>query len=288
MARLNLRLKENAPGPLYVDETCIDCDTCRQMAPEIYGESRGLSYVMRQPESRDEKLRALQALVACPTASIGGAKGADVRDALATFPQRIDGPVHDCGLRAESSFGATSYLVLRPAGNVLVDSPRAAGPLLDRVEASGGVRLLFLTHRDDVADHARLHARFGCDRVLHRDDVSRSTREVELQLQGGDPVELGPGLLAIPVPGHTRGSCALLVDEEYLFTGDHLWAAEDGSLEMGRSVCWYSWDEQVRSLEKLLAHSFRWVLPGHGRRARADSAAEMHAKVRRLLRDLRR
>src|SRR5205085_8885520 len=33
-------LKENAPGPLYVDETCIDCDTCRQMAPEIYGETR--------------------------------------------------------------------------------------------------------------------------------------------------------------------------------------------------------------------------------------------------------
>jgi glyoxylase-like metal-dependent hydrolase (beta-lactamase superfamily II)/ferredoxin len=288
VARLNLRLKENAPGPLYVDETCIDCDTCRQMAPEIYGETRGLSYVMRQPESSGEKLRALQALVACPTASIGGAKGAEVQDALATFPQRIDGPVHDCGLRAESSFGATSYLVLRPEGNVLVDSPRAAGPLLDRIEAAGGVRLLFLTHRDDVADHARLHARFGCDRVLHTDDVSRQTRQVEVQLEGGDPVELGAGLLAIPVPGHTRGSCALLVDGEYLFTGDHLWAAEDGSLEMGRGVCWYSWDEQVRSLEKLLAHPFRWVLPGHGRRTRADSVAEMHARVRRLLGDLHR
>jgi len=30
------------------------------------------------------------------------------------------------------------------------------------------------------------------------------------------------------------------------------------------------------------------VLPGHGRRARADSVAEMHANVRRLLRELRR
>src|SRR5207253_9486851 len=179
------------------------------------------------------------------------------------------------------------YVVLRPAGNVLVDSPRAAGRLLDRVEAACGVRLLFLTHGDDVTDHARLDARFGCDRVHHRDDVSRSTREVELQLQGGDPVELGPGLLAIPVPGHTRGSCALLVDGEYLFTGDHLWAAEDGSLEMGRSVCWYSWDEQVRSLEKLLAHSFRWVLPGHGRRAQVGSPDEMRGRIRRLLRELR-
>jgi glyoxylase-like metal-dependent hydrolase (beta-lactamase superfamily II)/ferredoxin len=287
VARLNLRLPENAPGPLFVDETCIDCDTCRQMAPEIYGETRGLSYVMRQPESADDKRRAFQALVACPTASIGGAKGADVRAALATFPERIDGPVHDCGLRAESSFGATSYLVLRSGGNVLIDSPRAASPLLDRIESMGGARLLFLTHRDDVADHARLRARLGCDRVLHRADVSRDTRDVEVKLEGDQPVELAPGLLAIPVPGHTRGSCALLVDGEYLFTGDHLWAAEDGSLEMGRGVCWYSWDEQVRSLEKLLEHPFRWVLPGHGRRLQAKSASEMHAKIRRLLGRLR-
>jgi glyoxylase-like metal-dependent hydrolase (beta-lactamase superfamily II)/ferredoxin len=287
VARLNLRLPENVPGALYVDETCIDCDTCRQMAPEIYGEARGLSYVMRQPESADEKRRALQALVACPTASIGGAQGREVQQAVATFPERIDGPVYDCGLRAESSYGATSYLVVRPDGNVLVDSPRAARPLLDRIDSLGGVRLNFLTHRDDVADHARFHARFGCDRVLHRADVSRETRDVEVQLAGEDPAELGPGLLAIPVPGHTRGSCALLVDGEYLFTGDHLWGEDDGSLAMGRGVCWYSWEEQVRSLEKLTAHRFRWVLPGHGRRAVAASADEMQSRVRALLKRLR-
>jgi len=286
VARLNLRLKENAPGPLYVDETCIDCDTCRQMAPEIYGETRGLSYVMRQPETPPEKLRALQALVACPTASIGGAKGPQGERALATFPERIAGPVYDCGLRAESSYGATSYLLVRPEGNVLVDSPRAATPLLRRIETLGGVRLNFLTHRDDVADHAKIHARFGCDRVLHRADLSGGTRDVEVTLEGDEPVELGPGLVAIPVPGHTRGSCALLLDDEYLFTGDHLWAEDDGSLGMSRSVCWYSWDEQVRSLEKLLAHRFRWVLPGHGRRVRAESAEEMRERVTRLLRRL--
>jgi glyoxylase-like metal-dependent hydrolase (beta-lactamase superfamily II)/ferredoxin len=284
VARLNLRLKENAPGPLYVDETCIDCDTCRQMAPEIYGETRGLSYVMRQPESPDEKMRALQALVACPTASIGGAKGAEVERALQTFPQRIAGPVYDCGLRAESSYGATSYLVVRPQGNVLVDSPRAATPLLRRIETLGGVRLNFLTHRDDVADHAKIHARFGCDRVLHRADASLGTRDAEIKLDGEHPVELAAGLTAIPVPGHTRGSCALLVDDEYLFTGDHLWAEEDGSLGMSRGVCWYSWDAQVRSLEKLLAFRFRWVLPGHGRRLQAETPEEMRERVSALLR----
>ncbi|MFL5407492.1 MAG: MBL fold metallo-hydrolase [Myxococcales bacterium] len=311
MARLNLRLPENAPGPLFVDSTCIDCDACRQLAPRTFARSdrSGLSYVRRQPE-RVEKADALVALVACPTASIGGAHGGEVRDAFRSLPLHIHGPVHDLGLRAESSYGATSYLVVREGGNVIVDSPRAAKPLLDRIEQMGGARWNFLTHRDDVADHEQLHQRFGCERVLHRHDVSRRTQSVERQIGGTDPVELSPGLLVIPVPGHTPGSAALLVDDTYLFTGDHLWgegrsgvplrraeaegrsigggrSVGGGSLGMSRSVCWYSWDEQISSLEKLLDFRFRFVLPGHGRRAVARDDREMREWIRKLLREVR-
>jgi glyoxylase-like metal-dependent hydrolase (beta-lactamase superfamily II)/ferredoxin len=288
VARLNLRLPENAPGALFVDSTCIDCDACRQLAPRTFARSdrSGLSYVQRQPGAI-ERREALVALVACPTASIGGAQGKEVREALGSLPLRVDGPVYDLGLRAESSYGATSYLVVRESGNVIVDSPRAAKPLLDRIEAMGGARWNFLTHRDDVADHEALHERFGCERVLHRADVSGGTRAVERQIEGKDPVELEPGLVVIPLPGHTRGSAALLVDETYLFTGDHLWAEDDGSLGMSRSVCWYSWDEQVASLSRLLEFRFRFVLPGHGRRAEAHDAGEMRAWIEKLLRELR-
>lgn len=31
---------------------------------------------------------------------------------------------------------------------------------------------MFLTHQDDVADHAKWAARFGCERIIHEDDVS--------------------------------------------------------------------------------------------------------------------
>ena len=86
--------------------------------------------------------------------------------------------------------------------------------------------------------------------------------DAEVLLDGD--LELAPGLRVIHVPGHTRGSCVLLVDDKYLFTGDHLWAW-DGRLEMGRSVSWYSWTEQKKSLRKLLDYRFEWVLPGHGR-----------------------
>jgi glyoxylase-like metal-dependent hydrolase (beta-lactamase superfamily II) len=192
--------------------------------------------------------------------------------------------VHFCGFASADSYGASSWLVVRPDGNVLIDSPRAARPLLRNLDALGGVRTLFLTHRDDVADHAELHRRFGCARVLHRRDLSHDTASIEHPLDGDEPIALGPGLLAIPVPGHTRGSTALLVDETWLFTGDHLWW--DDGLHASRSVCWYSWPEQVRSVGKLLDFRFEWVLPGHGRRWHAPSPAAMRAELERLVRRL--
>jgi glyoxylase-like metal-dependent hydrolase (beta-lactamase superfamily II)/ferredoxin len=289
MARPEERLPENVAGPLYVDATCIDCDTCRRMAPGVYDRSAssGQSFVKRQPEGPAETQRALMALVSCPTASIGVADGVklDVRDAVRALPASIEADVYECGFTAESSFGAASYLIRRADGNVLVDSPRAAGPLLRAIDALGGVRTLFLTHRDDVADHAAWHAHTKCTRLLHGDDVTRGTRDVERRLEGTDPIVLAPDLVAIPTPGHTRGSACLLYRETFLFTGDHLWADSDtGRLAMGREVCWYSWPEQVRSLERLLDHRFEWVLPGHERPFRAASAAAMKAELERLLR----
>jgi glyoxylase-like metal-dependent hydrolase (beta-lactamase superfamily II) len=102
---------------------------------------------------------------------------------------------------------------------------------------------------------------------------------------GDDPIDLAPDLTLIPVPGHTRGSAALLYARRYLFTGDHLWGSEDepGRLAASRSVCWYSWAEQTRSMERLLDFRFEWVLPGHGRRHHADSPAAMRRELERLI-----
>src|SRR5438477_13166168 len=97
---------------------------------------------------------------------------------------------------------------------------------------------------------------------------------------GNEPRQLAHGLTVIPVPGHTRGRCALLLDDKYLFSGDHLWAWE-GRLEMGRNVCWYSWPEQKRSLRKLLDFQFEWVLPGHGRSLHLP-APQMKAEIEGL------
>jgi glyoxylase-like metal-dependent hydrolase (beta-lactamase superfamily II)/ferredoxin len=286
MAQLQRRLPDNVPGDFYVDSTCIDCDTCRQVAPATFSASDDHSYVSRQPATEAERLRAAMALVACPTASIGTVSHVAAGVAADAFPEPIAPDVPDilyCGYTAESSFGASSYLIRRPGGNVLVDSPRASRRLFNRLEALGGVATLFLTHRDDVADHRRIHDRFGATRVLHADDVTRDTAGVECKPAGREPIALAEDLIAIPVPGHTRGSMCLLY-RDYLFTGDHLWWSPNAQrLHASRSVSWYSWEEQVQSVAALLDYRFSWVLPGHGRRYRAPSPEAMRAELEKLL-----
>ena len=283
MASLALRLPDNVPGDYFVDDTCIDCDACRIFAPAVFSDKGDQSAVYHQPETDEELLAAQKALISCPTASIGTAAKLDMRRALAALPELIIDDVYRCGYAAESSFGAISYLVRRPSGNILIDSPRFSGPLVRNIAAMGGAARLLLTHQDDVADHARFAERFGCERVLHRDDVHSRTASIELQPAGHDPIVLGDDLLMIPTPGHTRGHAVFLDRETYLFTGDHLtWSESRGHLYAFRSACWYSWEEQIRSMERLLDYRFEWVLPGHGRPVHLDAAA-MHASLERCV-----
>jgi glyoxylase-like metal-dependent hydrolase (beta-lactamase superfamily II)/ferredoxin len=272
MAHLNLRRPQNISGDLYVDSSCIDCDTCRWMTPEVFNRAGGQSAVYHQPANQAERLRSLQALLACPTSSIGTVeKPKDIKDAQLSFPIPVAENVYHCGYHSENSYGAASYLIERPEGNVLVDSPRWTPPLVKRLEEMGGIRYLYLTHRDDVADHQKFQEHFGCDRILHADEINAGTRNVEIQLAGSEPFTLASDLLIIPVPGHTKGHTVLLYQNKFLFSGDHLaWSDQLKQLVAFRDVCWYSWPKQLQSMRQLANYSFEWVLPGHGRRYQAD------------------
>lgn len=283
MASLQQRLPENVPGDFFVDSTCIDCDACRQIAPRVFHDSGAQSAVYAQPETAADLLAAQKALLTCPTSSIGTIEKRDMREALGAYPDRIDENVHLCGFNSEASFGAFAHFIESSEGNVLIDSPRFAGPLVKNLAARGGVRRMLLTHQDDVADHEKFHERFGCERVLHRADVRSRTAAVEIQPEGNDPIAISSDLLMIPTPGHTRGHAVYLYRDRYLFTGDHLaWSESRGHLYAFRDACWYSWDEQIRSMERLLDYSFEFVLPGHGRPVRLP-AADMRRSLERCI-----
>ena len=143
MAQLSRRLPQNVPGEFYVDSSCIDCDACRQIAPAIFRDHGDQSSVYHQPDNPGELHRALMALIACPTASIGSAERRGAKSGVEAFPVHVTGDVYFCGFTSESSFGAWAYLIVRPperGGNVLVDSPRFNSPLVRKIEEMGGVR----------------------------------------------------------------------------------------------------------------------------------------------------
>jgi glyoxylase-like metal-dependent hydrolase (beta-lactamase superfamily II)/ferredoxin len=290
MANIALRLAENVPGDFFVDSTCIDCDACRQIAPGTFSEAGDFSVVHHQPQSEAENQRALMALVACPTGSIGTVEHHDARIGIDAFPELLVENIYYCGFNAESSFGAWSYFIARPenrGGNVLIDSPRFATQLVKKIEAMSGVDLMFLTHKDDIADHRRFTEKFACRRIMHADDGAERLR-IEQVLHGHEPVEIDQDLIAIPVPGHTRGHAVLLYQNRFLFTGDHLaWSPNRKSLIAFRNACWYSWTEQTKSMERLLDYEFEWVLPGHGR-IHHDTAAHMRIDLERCIQWMKR
>lgn len=285
MAHPAQRLPENVAGDFFVDATCIDCDACRQIAPTVFRDHGDQSSVYHQPETESETRLALMSLVACPTGSIGATRKHDTRVGVDAFPMQVSENVYFCGFTSAASYGAWSYLILRAeaeGGNVLVDSPRFTGPLVKRLAAMGGVRTMFLTHRDDVADHDKFAKKFGCTRIMHAADGA-ARYNVERIIEGEEQVRLDDELTIIPTPGHTRGHMLLLYQNRFLFTGDHLaWSPTKETLTAFRSVAWYSWPEQTRSMRKLRDYSFEWVLPGHGRIHQATPEA-MRAHLERCI-----
>lgn len=73
MANRNDKNPGNVPGPFYVDTTCIDCDMCRELAPDSFrrDDDRGVSFVFRQPSTEHELAQAREAMETCPTNTIG-------------------------------------------------------------------------------------------------------------------------------------------------------------------------------------------------------------------------
>lgn len=285
MANYDKRVPENAGGEFFVDATCIDCDTCRQLAPRTFGEAAGTAFVHRQPTGDVERRDALRALVCCPTGSIGtmdaSAGGGGPKSVMGDFPLLIEDSVYYCGFNSPKSYGGNSYFVRRAGGNWLIDAPKFLPQLVKRFEALGGLAHIFLTHRDDVADAAQYAEHFGARRIIHRLEL-KSQPDAELVLDGFDSHELAPGITAIPTPGHTAGHTALLIDEKYLFTGDHLDLDRNTrQLAASRDYCWHSWPEQTKSIERLAEFTFEWVLPGHGQRVRLP-ADEMRREITAL------
>jgi ferredoxin len=73
MADKQAKFSDNVRGKFYVDENCIDCDLCREIAPAFFGrnDDEGHSFVHKQPSDAAGIQLCVEALQDCPVEAIG-------------------------------------------------------------------------------------------------------------------------------------------------------------------------------------------------------------------------
>jgi glyoxylase-like metal-dependent hydrolase (beta-lactamase superfamily II) len=323
-----------ALAEVFITRKCCGSGLCRNIAPSIFGEVRrdaaetpGLGLiegswesgaftgVISQPRTWQELDAARTAAAGCGFNAIKVGKPRVTRDGAQRspiwndWPRQVDDGVWALGQPSTSNYGAFAYFIEHPDGNVLVDLPRPNDELFAWLDAHGGVRWIFLTHKDHVQHHAEYAARFPeAQRILGRADVNRwqtpftdKTTDVEITIAADlgpctldgsqiEPSTMGKHpLVVLPQPGHTPGGLCLLYEQQVLFTGDHLaYSHLNGHLIAHRLQCWQDWQRQTDSIDQLARWAneghlrFRWVLPGHGEWVRFDGPADAAATAAQL------
>ncbi|GAB3874612.1 MBL fold metallo-hydrolase [Kibdelosporangium lantanae] len=263
----------------FVDDRCTNCDVARQLAPGLIEQVGNRSKVIRQPRNNTEEAALVSAAFACPTKSIRLTDGR-VPPALDPYPMALTPDVYFCGHNSYDTAGANSYLVIRPGGNLMIDTPRFSEPLAARYERLGRITDVLLTHRDHAA-HGRQYAdRFGAKLWIHQGDLAAAPDADRVVTQRTDVVD---GVTVYPFPGHTEGSVLFLVDDKYCFSGDSMyWSRRTGDIEVAETVTWFSIKVLARTFAESVADlRFEWLLPGHGDRIRLP-ADEMSQRLQGL------
>lgn len=145
------------------------------------------------------------------------------------------------------------------------------------------LKAIILTHghADHIAGAAKLLDEFRCDLMVHKEDepmLSNGEKNLSVNLGTDCPPIVATGYLSngegfsvgtmdlkvIHTPGHTMGSCCLLVTDEsrsILITGDTLFARSIGRTDLPGSVP----DLMAASLNLFMdMDDDLTVLPGHG------------------------
>ena len=263
MARIQKKYRENVESEFFVDTTCIDCGTCYWVNPEVFKRVGNQSAVYQSPKGEESEKLAHVAKYACPTNSIGH-RGNKIHPP--PFPRNLEDNIYHLGFHDRKSFGATSYLIKTKDKNIMIDSPRFVRKLANRIHNSGGLHWQIFTHQDDVADGDKYKEEFDSKIFYPKKDRVPPRLKVDTYLDSTkSEIQLSPDLLAISVPGHTKGHFCYLYKEKFLFTGDHLcFSSHLGHLYAFINHCWHSKQELYDSVCKLRDYKFSYVLPGHG------------------------
>lgn len=265
MAKYSDKNPKSIEGNFFVDNRCIECSSCESFDSDTFILNDGKAYVYHQPDEQGFEKAAI-ALLSCPVDAIGVKQGKEkIREIKRKLPLQLHDDLYFCSYNSEAAFGSNAYLVVREAGNILIDCPKFVKPLLKKIEELGGIKYIYLTHKDDIGEYSKFKEYFNAQVIFHEDDFNKRISSADITLKGQEDYILDEDIRIIAVPGHTKGHTVLLYKDKYLFSGDHLaYDTKQKYLYMFERYCWYDWNKQLQSLKKLLNYDFSHVYAGHG------------------------
>ena len=163
--------------------------------------------------------------------------------------------------------GGTAYLIVGNDANILIDCPAWNEANLQFLQAHGGVRWLFITHRGGISKYVNeIQQSLDCEVVVQEQEA--------YLLPGLNPVQFRetftfyPEAQALWTPGHSPGS-ACLYHQAYggvLFSGRHLIPSTKGEPTPLRIAKTFHWPRQLRSIQQLLEQftpqTLSFICPG--------------------------
>ncbi|MBV9388471.1 MAG: MBL fold metallo-hydrolase [Chroococcidiopsidaceae cyanobacterium CP_BM_ER_R8_30] len=164
------------------------------------------------------------------------------------------------------TLGGTSYLIVRNEGNILLDCPAWDEVNQQFLQASGGVRWLFITHREGIGKTKEIQSTFDCEILIQEQEayLLPGLRVTKFQQE----FSISPDQKAIWTPGHSPGSSCLYNSTHggILFSGRHLLPNQLGEPIPLRTAKTFHWSRQIRSIQLILAHftpeTLHYICPG--------------------------
>lgn len=174
-----------------------------------------------------------------------------------------------------------SFLLERPAGNVIVYNSPGLTPAATDIRELGGATRLLINH-----SHEAMYGNPDLDVpvFVHERDRGETDRSMRVAGVFTSRQMIGDDLEVIPTPGHTLGTTSYLWDNgshRFLFTGDFIWIEEgewkavvlDSSLRA----------QYLNSLALVRELDFDVLVPWgtteEGRSFAVAAQAEIHARV---------
>lgn len=207
---------------------------------------------------------------------VGRSPGAGTREVLPGIFEFLD--------RSPLTYDGKGFLVTGPKYNLMVDMPACTPRVIDAVRRAGGLRYLFLSHRDEIGEVEEFHQAVGGAIIMHRSEADLVPCGVDLVFDTDFEVE--PGVTVLHTPGHSPGSSCLLLhrgDLKVLFTGDHiLRGREDVPAPLKFPWTW-NWASQLSSAHRLLDFDFDYIIPSHGKHLPKSYLPNAHQNLTKSL-----